>query len=721
MNFFKKSCLHESRVAVRKRCAAPIETQIIKTRVPKPALDIETSFRRAVEAVEEIALTSKMRAVLLRVNSPLSLSAFGLSVCLGLTTVANSASRLGDWPEYMADKAASNYTPADSVTLSSVKKFKLAWRIDLPGNQISEKNPELRTWVNESTPIAIDGVLYATSPLSIVSAIDGATGKTLWSYDPMAYVDGTPPNLGFISRGLGYWQEGDDKRIFLGTGDAYLIALDARTGKPIESWGDHGRVDLTKGLRRPVDRSLVAVTSAPMVCGGRVISPLAILDSFAIGRSPMKHHPPGDVRGFDVKTGKQSWIFHAPPQPDEPGNETWENGSWEFAGGMNMWTRPSCDEELGLVYLPLSTPSNDFFGGWRKGDGLYGESLVALNANSGKKAWHFQFVHHGLWDYDLTTAPNLMDLTVDGKIIKAAVQLTKQGFVYAFDRTNGKPIWPIEERPVPKSTIPSERASPTQPFPTWPQPYVQQGSTEDDLIDLTPELKEQAKKIYSRYNTGPLFTPPSEDKSGTLQVPGVLGGVSWVGAAHNPKTNILYVPSFTIPFGIKLKKEVAGVYEYTGTWAGVGGPQGLPLFKPPFSTVTAYNMDTGKQLWRIPAGRGPIDSPALRGLKLDRLGVPRQSHILLTDNVLFIAPEGTNSVIGLSSRGNALITQATADESEPFLYAHDAKTGELISELRLPGAAFGNLMAYAAGGKRFLVVPIGGAGLPSQLVAVQID
>ncbi|PNG27770.1 pyrroloquinoline quinone-dependent dehydrogenase [Methylocella silvestris] len=642
----------------------------------------------------------------------------GLLAGLGMATAARAGS--GDWPEYMSDKAASNYAPAKSVTLEALKKLKVAWTIDLPGNEIPEANPELRTWVNESTPIAIDGILYASSPLSIVSAIDGASGKTLWTYDPKAYVDGTAPNLGFINRGVAYWANGDDKRIFVGTADAFLIALDAKTGKPIESWGDHGRVDLTKGLRRPIDRSLVTVTSAPMICAGQVIPPFAVLDSFAVGRPPMKFHPPGDVRGFDAKTGKQSWDFHAPPQEGEPGNETWENDSWKIAGSMNMWARPSCDEELGLVYLPLSTPDNDFFGGWRKGDGLYGDSLVALNAKTGAKAWHFQIVHHGLWDYDLPTAPNLMNLTVDGKKIKAAVQTTKQGFIYAFDRTNGKPIWPIEERPVPQSQVPGEHSSPTQPFPTWPLPYVQQGSTEDDLLDLTPILKEQAKKIFSRYNTGPLFTPPSIDISGTLETPGVLGGASWVGSAHNPDSNILYVPSFTIPFGIKLKKEVAGVYEYTGTWSGVGGPQGLPLFKPPFSTITAYDMNTGKQLWKIPAGRGPVDNPAIKDLNLGRVGVPRQSHILLTDQALFVAPEGTNSVIGLSSRGNALVTQATVDEAEPYLYAHDPKTGELLGELKLPGAAFGNIMTYAAGGKQFLVVPIGGAGLPARLVGVEI-
>jgi len=644
------------------------------------------------------------------------------TVVLGLfATAAAFADGPGNWREYNGDKNGSRFASASDVTVESVKSMKVAWRWAMPDNAIASDNPELRTWVNESTPIAVDGVLYTSTPMSLVSAIDGATGKTLWTYDPKAYQDGTPPNLGFINRGITYWEDGGEKRLVVGTGDGYLIVLDAKTGKPVKSWGDGGRVDLTKGLRRPVDRSLVAVTSPPIVCGNQIIPSIAVLDSFAVGRQPMKYHPPGDIQAFDIKTGKRSWLFQQPPQQGEKGNETWENDAWKTAGSGNMWARPSCDEELGIVYLPFSTPTNDFYGGHRKGDGLFGESLVAVQAKTGKIAWYYQIVHHGLWDYDLPTAPNLMDLTIGGKKIKAAVQVTKQGFVFAFDRTNGKPIWPIEERPVPQSTVPGERSSATQPFPTVPAPFVQQGVTEDDLLDLTPKLKEEAKKILSRYNYGPLYTPPTLDKAGTLQVPGVLGGASWVGAAHNPRTNVLYVPSFTIPFGIKIKKENTGVYDYTGTWAGVGGPQGLPLFKPPFSTVTAIDMNTGKHLWRIPAGKGPVDHPAIKDLNLDRVGVPRESFVALTDNILFLAPEGTNSVLGLSSRGNALITQATVDEKEPYLYAHDAKTGDLVSELRLPGAAFGSLMSYRAKGKQFVVVPIGGAGLPAELVAVQVN
>ena len=640
-----------------------------------------------------------------------------------IPAVATSATadEQGNWREYNGDKTASRYTPAPTVTTDSVKSMKVAWRWSMPSNDLAESNPDLRTWVNQATPLAVDGVLYTSSPLYLVSAIDGATGETLWTYDPRAYDDGSPPNLGYLSRGVTYWEDGDDKRIIFGTGNGYLVTLDAKTGKPIESWGDKGRIDLTKGLRRSVLREHIKIATPPIVCNGVVVPSMVILDSFAIGRPPLKEHVPGDVRGFDIKTGEQKWIFHAPPQEGEPGNETWEGDSWKTAGGMNMWARAGCDEENGIVYLPLSTPANDFYGGHRKGDGLFGESLVALNAETGKIAWHYQIIRHGLWDYDLPTAPNLMDLTVDGKEIKAAVQVTKQGFVFAFDRITGEPIWPIEDREVPQSNVPGEQSSPTQPFPTKPLPFIQQGATEDDLIDFTPELRAEAKKILDRYNYGPLFTPPTTDKAGTLLVPGLLGGASWVGAPHNPNTNVLYVHSYMLPFATKLVQNPASAYDYTGTWAAVGGPKGLPLFKPPFSTITAIDMNTGDHLWRIPAGRGPVDNEAIKDLKLDRLGVPRMSHLVLTENVLFLAPDGTYGVLGLSNRGNAIVAQATKDEPEPMLYAHDAKTGDLVAELELPGAAFGALMTYRANGKQYVILPIGGAGLPAELVAVAVD
>jgi quinoprotein glucose dehydrogenase len=385
--------------------------------------------------------------------------------------------------------------------------------------------------VNQSTPLAIDGILYSSSPMSTVSAIDGATGKTLWTYDPKAYIEGTPPNLGFISRGLTYWAKGKDKRILVGTGDGYLIVLNAATGKPIATWGDKGRIDLTKGLRRFVDRSLIALTSPPIICGDTVIPSLAVLDSFAIGRAPMKYHPPGDIQAFDIKTGKRVWHFEQPPQAGSdgatkpgktiPGRQPVRRTCGRARVATMSWGSPICRSRrppttsmAAIARVTTCSPNR----------------LWQSTRRSGKIVWYQQIVRHGLWDYDLPTAPNLMDLTVNGKKIKALAQVTKQGFVFTFDRTNGNPVWPIEEKAVPQSTVPGERSATTQRFPSLPAPFVQQGVTEDDLINLTPQLKEEAKKILARYNYGPLYYPPTLDKAGTLQVPGVLGGASWVGA-----------------------------------------------------------------------------------------------------------------------------------------------------------------------------------------------
>lgn len=652
-------------------------------------------------------------------------TALGAAVLLGCGLgLGNAVAGEGDWMTYTGDKKSSRYMAGGIATPESVKKMKIAWRWAMPGNKRVADNPDLRTWVNETTPLAINGILYTSSPLTIASAIDGTTGKTLWTFDPEAWRDGAAPNLGSISRGITYVEEDGKGYIILATSNAYLYKLDAKTGEPVKNWGDDnsGRIDVTKHRRSSRDRSIVTLSTPPIICGGNIIPSIAVLDSFAVGKSPLKYHPTGDVAAFDVKSGKRQWMFHNPPKTGETGADTWGNKSNEFIGGTNMWTNSSCDEEAGIVYLPLSTPANDFYGGERPGDNLFAESLVALNAKTGERAWHFQMVHHGLWDYDLPTGPNLMDITVDGKKIKAAAQVTKQGFIYTFDRLTGKPVWPIKEMPVPQGDEEGETYSKTQPFPSKPAAFVQQGSTEDDLIDLTPELKKKAQKIYKRYVTGPLYTPPSSKKGGHLQVPGVLGGASWAGAAHNPKTGMLYVPSFTIPFAIKLKKEAPGqsAWKYTGTWAGVGGPDGLPLFKPPFSTISAVDMNTGEYKWRVPAGKGPIDHPAIKKAGLKAVGAPHQSFIAITDDIVFTAPNGTYSVLGLNNRGTALIAQATKEEKEANLYAYSAKSGEMLGEVKMPAGVFGAIMTYKANGKQYVVVPVGGAGLPSELVAVEV-
>jgi quinoprotein glucose dehydrogenase len=410
------------------------------------------------------------------------------------------------------------------------------------------------------------------------------------------------------------------------------------------------------------------------------------------------------------------------PQGDEPGVETWEDDSWQDAGNTNVWTLRSCDEQLGYVYLPFSTPTNDYYGGQRPGNNLFAESLVALEAETGKRVWHFQMVHHGLWDYDLPAAPNLVDITVDGQRIQAVAQVTKQGFCYVFDRVTGAPVWPIEERLVPQSSVPGEKTSATQPFPTKPLPFEQQGLTLDEVIDLTPELQREARRILGKYDYGSLFTPPTE--KGTVMLPGVAGGASWSGAAVYPETGVLYIPSVTSPTIVRIRKPEAGVsgaspYPYVGVIEfGPGGPQGLPLVKPPYGRITAINLNTGEHLWMRPVGEGPREHSALRHLNLPPLGWPRRSFPLLTRTLLFVAQQGIIRGIGSSPRRNAL--EVGLQNHEAVLSVFDPDTGTLLGHIALPGNASGAPMTYMVDGKQFIVIPIGGASQPAELVALRL-
>jgi quinoprotein glucose dehydrogenase len=622
--------------------------------------------------------------------------------------------RLGEWPSYGADTANSKYAPLDQIRKDNVKDLQIAWRWHSVENAILKDHPDLWTMVYEATPVMIAGRLYTSTSLSQVAAIDARTGQTLWVYDPESYTQGSPPNLGFVHRGVAYWADGATQRIFIGTGDAQLIALDATTGQPVSTFGVQGRIDLTHGLHRPVDPALYGVTSPPVICRNVVIVGSSILD---YPRVPAM--PPGDVRGFDARTGQLRWTFHAVPQGAEPGVDTWENDSWKQIGNTNVWTVMSCDEQLGYVYLPFSTPSNDYYGGQRPGHNLFAESLVALQAETGTRVWHFQMVHHGVWDYDLPAAPNLVDITVEGRRIQAVAQVTKQGFCYVFDRVTGAPVWPIEERSVPQSTVPGEHTAPTQPFPTRPLPFERQGITPDDVLDFTPALQRVAHRMLQKYTYGPLFTPPTEH--GTITVPGVAGGASWSGAAVHPDTGVLYVPSFTLPTILRISKATVseGPSPYVGVVSfGLGGPQGLPLVKPPYGRITAIDLNTGEHLWVRPVGEGPRNHPALRSLRLPALGWPRRSFPLLTKSLLFVAQQGILRNLGASPRQNA--DELELQNHEAVLRALDPDTGALIADIPLPGNASGAPMTYLVDGQQFIVLPIGGAGQPAELVALRV-
>jgi quinoprotein glucose dehydrogenase len=428
--------------------------------------------------------------------------------------------------------------------------------------------------------------------------------------------------------------------------------------------------------------------------------------------------PPGDVRGFDVVTGKLLWTFHTVAQEGEPGVETWEKDSWKQTGNANVWAPMSADEELGYVYLPVSTPTNDYYGGDRPGDGLYGDSLVCLEAATGKKVWHYQLVHHGLWDYDTPAAPNLMDITVGGTRIKAVAQVTKQAFVYVFDRVTGKPVWPIDEQPVPASSVPGEQASKTQPVPTRPAPIDIQGVRDEDLVDFTPEIHKEAQDIVAKYDHGPLFTPPSE--RGTVQVPSVAGGASWSGGAIDPETGMLYVGTYRLPFVVTVRKPNSGesTYDFIGEFRYLPGPRGVPLLKPPFGSMLAIDMNSGEHRFRLPVGHGEI-IPSLRALGVSgQLGFPTRSWALLTKNVMIVVQSGYFS----TPRLNLALRRRIADLNnfDPKLWVYDKADGAMLAEIDLPANAVGAPITYMANGKQFIAFPTGGGPLTEELIAVAL-
>jgi quinoprotein glucose dehydrogenase len=622
----------------------------------------------------------------------------------------------GEWPAYAGSYAASRYSPLTQIDASNAKNLHVAWRWKSPDMAVRAADPTIGpSFANESTPLMVGGVLYTPTSLSQVAAIDAATGETKWVYDPKIYQNGLgmPANLGWLHRGVAYWRKGDDERIVMLTAFAQMMVLDAKTGKPVPSFGKDGRIDLTEGLRRPVDRNYYTMTSPPVIVRGVIVVGSSVFDWWA-----KRPSPPGDVRGFDANTGRLLWTFHTVAQGEEAGTETWENDSWKEMGNANVWAPMSADEELGYVYLPVSTPTNDYYGGQRPGDGLFGESLVCLDVTTGKKVWHYQLVHHGLWDYDPPAAPNLVDITVDGKRIKAVAQVTKQAYVYAFDRVTGKPVWPIEEQPVPASSVPGERASKTQPVPTKPAPFDLQGARDEDLIALTPQIHQEAVEIASAYDRGGLFTPPSQ--RGTIQVPGNAGGASWSGAAIDPETGTLYVGTYRIPTLVKIQKPESwqGSYDFIGLPSYPAGPRGLPLLKPPFGSIVAIDMNTGEHRWRIPVGRSMAIPPILALGIREQLGLPFRNWALVTKTVMIVVQMGYVSAPRFVPGLNLPVRDL--HNLDPHLWVYDKTTGAMLAEMELPANATGAPMTYMAGGKQFIVFSVGGGPLVEELIAVSL-
>ena len=635
---------------------------------------------------------------------------------------AQMGERSGEWHFFGGDSGSTKYSSLDLIDKENVANLEIAWRwesVDGRFNidQLMSEYPNLLVANDVSnvsidslkaTPLMVDGVIYISTPFYQAAAIDAASGETLWAYDPRSYASGIPiMMLGFSSRGLAFWSEGEQSRVIWGTGDGYLLQVDAVTGEPIEEFGNAGRVDLTAGIPRARRRAPInySITSAPIIIRDVIVVGSAISD-----QPEYKEMPPGHVRGFDVHTGELLWTFHTIPQPGELGNDTWENGSWEYSGHANVWTLMSADEETGYVYLPIGSPTNDFYGGHRLGDNLFANSLVALDATTGQRVWHYQFVHHDLWDSDLPAAPNLIDITVDEQRIKAVAQVTKHGFVFVFDRITGEPVWPIEERAVSVSDVPGERASETQPFPTKPPAFDRQGLTIDDLIDFTPELRQEAISIVEQHRYGPMFTPPSlagegdESTKGTINVPGYIGGANWEGAGADPETGILYVASATIPSlsGMVEPQSSDATLNYVRDVTTRVGPQGLPLTKPPYGRITAIDLNKGEILWQEPNGIGSPQvrsHPALAGVELPPLG-SGLDQVLVTKTLLLSA-------------------QPTPNEAGFFpLVARDKLTGEVIAEVELPERAIGPPVTYLFEGEQYIAVTV--RGTPPELVVLNI-
>lgn len=613
-----------------------------------------------------------------------------------------------EWLSYHGSSETTRYAPLEQINRDNADRLEVAWRWYAANHG---PVPEINY---EATPLMVDGVLYTTAGRRRdVVAIDPVTGETLWMFRfDEGQRRGPRVNSG---RGLALWRNEAETRLIMVTPGYQMLAIDPATGRPDPAFGEDGIVDLRVGLddRFDIGDMPVGLTSPPMIVGDVIVVGAAFP---AGGAPPSMRSPAGNIRGFDVRSGEQLWRFHTIPREGEVGIETWQEDSQRYTGNAGAWAVFSADQENGIVYVPVEGATHDMYGGHRPGDNLFSQSLVALDADSGERLWHFQAVHHDVWDYDLPTGPVLAELNVEGEEIPAAIQVTKQGLVFTFNRLTGEPVWPIEERPVPQSTVPGEHSSPTQPFPTKPAPFERTGLTEDDLIDYTPALKEEALNIISDYTWGDLYTPPSlvtEDNRGTIYLPGFGGGANWQGAALDPETNMLYVPSTTHPMRIGLGvdesiTDVDYVMQVEGGFV-MPGPFGLPLTKPPYGRITAIDMDTGEHVWMKANADTPddiADHPRLQDVDLPRTGHGDRGGLLVTKSLLF-AGEGAGIYGGQTGGGRTF-------------RAHDKATGEILAEIELPARQTGLPMTYMIDEEQYILVPVGEPGHPGELVALKL-
>jgi quinoprotein glucose dehydrogenase len=667
-----------------------------------------------------------------------------------------------EWRSYAGDLRHQHYSPLSQVNADNFSKLEVVWRFktDSLGTR-----PEYKL---EGTPLMVNGVLYTTGGTRrSVVALDADTGELRWVHAEREGARAAASPRQLSGRGVGYWSDGREERILYVTTGYQLVALDARTGNRIPSFGKGGIVDLKEGVvfgaSQPIDPEAgeIGLHAAPSVTKDGVV---LIGSSFLEGGTPKTHNnTKGSVRGFDVRTGKRLWTFNTIPRPGEFGNETWLNDSWAVTGNTGVWNQISVDEDLGLAYLPVETPSSDFYGGLRPGNNLFAESIVAIDYKTGRRRWHFQLVHHPIWNMDIAAAPILVDITVNGQPVKAVAVMGKQAMLYLFNRVTGEPIFPIEERPVAQSDVPGEKTSPTQPFPTKPPAYDHQGITLDNLIDFTPALRAEALKIASRFKIGPIFTPPPVSRAeGPIAGFRSAGGTNWPGGSFDPETHVAYVPSYTsfpilglLPPPNKAFSDIpyvsgnalTGVRYITGPGenagadapapagaaggeapaapAGRGGallsstndpavnsnatPQGLPLLKPPYGRITAINLDRGEILWQVPHGETPDfvrNHPALKGLSIPRTGQSGAVGALVT-KTLVIA-------------GDPLATTGANRPRGAMLRAYDKTTGKEVGTIYMPAQQSGTPMTYAWNGKQYIVVPVSGGTYSGEYLALAL-
>jgi quinoprotein glucose dehydrogenase len=635
---------------------------------------------------------------------------------------AQAAATNAEWRTYGGSLSSHRYSPLDQISAANFSTLEVAWR--LKTDNLGPR-PEFNF---QSTPLMIGGTLYTTAgSRRAVVALDAATGEMKWmsSLDEGKRGQEAPRQLS--GRGLAYWSDGRSSRIIYVTPGYQMIALDAQTGQRITSFGKGGIVDLKLEDDQEMDPITgdIGLHAAPIIAKDVVIIGAAHTEG---SRPVSKRNDKGYVRGFDVRTGKRLWIFHTIPRPGEMGYDTWEQGSEEYTGNNGVWGQMSADEELGLVFLPTEMPTGDYYGGHRPGKNLFSDSLVALDLKTGKRKWHYQFIEHDIWDWDLPCAPIIADVTIDGRLRKIIAQPTKQGWLYVFDRETGQPIWPFDERKVEASDVPMEKANPTQKFVVKPPAYDRQGVAIDDLIDYTPELRAEAVKLVSRFKIGPIFTPPVVSKFdgplGTLMLPAATGGANWQGGSFDPETGVFYIftntevtPLGLVP-GAERPSEPSDMAYVRGQAKNPADPkaadipvtvQGLPLIKPPYGRITALDLKQGTMLWQIAHGETPDNirnHPALKGLTIPRTG--RQGRIgTLVTKTLVIAGEGGTFTLPDGRRG-------------AMLRAYNKATGQEVGSVYMPASQTGSPMTYSLGGQQYIVVAIAGPGFPGELIAFKL-